>query len=131
MIFTDTYAPAKPSAPRPILRTLPVAIFYEDIAAADRALHSVRHALRFQRDSRLLQPMLWNVHLLEEDQWRRLAAADVAAADLCIVSLSRETRTAGSAAWFGELSAGDTHKWVTLAPFEPAPTLLPALSRAG
>lgn len=129
--FSPTPIAERPE-PRPIARTLPVAIFYEDIAAADRALHSVRNALRFQDDNRLLQPMLWNVHLFEEEQWLRLAAADVAAADLCIVSLSREPRPAGSSAWFGELAAADSHKWVTLAPFEGLDARhTPALRRAG
>ncbi len=114
---------------RPFARTLPVAIFYEDIAAADRALHSVRDALRSQDDQRVIQPMLWPVQLLTEEHWRRLAAADVALADLCLVSLSREPQAAGSTAWFGELAAAESQKWITLASFAAASPA--SLRRAG
>jgi hypothetical protein len=99
--------------------SLRVAIFYVDIAAADRALRSVREALRRQHDERVLQPMLWNVQLFQQEQWLRLAAADVAQAELCVISLGHERTVANSAqAWFRALAPRDSNKWITLAPFE-------------
>lgn len=98
---------------------LRVVIFYADIAAADRALRSVRDSLRREDDRRLLEPMLWNVQLLEETQWLRLAAADVAAADLCVLSLGHASEAANDAAgWLRELAPRLAKHWITLAPFE-------------
>jgi hypothetical protein len=98
--------------------TVPVAIFYEDVAAADRALRSVRAALRRQRDHRRVMPLLWQVGRLDAEPWQRFAAADIAAAEVCLVSLGLEAMAAArNAAWFRTLSRPDPNKWVVLAPF--------------
>lgn len=118
MYFAPEFSPSaamKRSSPK----TLPVVIFYEDIATADRALRSVRDSLRRQNDSRVLQPMLWNVQLFEQEHWLRLAAADVAAAELCLVSVGPSRGMSSSvAAWFRELTPRNSTQWITLAPFE-------------
>jgi hypothetical protein len=105
--------------PRSGQRTLRVVIFYNDIASADRALRSVRDALRREGDERVLDPMLWNVGLLEEAQWLRLAASDVASADLCVLSLGYlDARANDAALWLRELAPRLARHWVTLEPFE-------------
>lgn len=102
-------------------------IFFSDIAAADRALRSVRDSLRRSDDPRPLEPMLWNVALLAEPQWLRLAAADVAQADLCVLSLDGgDLRTNDAAVWLRELAPRLARHWITLAPFEdPGAARLP------
>ncbi|MBA4137867.1 MAG: hypothetical protein C0518_11165 [Opitutus sp.] len=113
-------------------RGIRVVIFYSDIAAADRALRSVRDSLRRDREPRAIEPMLWNVALLEETQWLRLAAADVTQADLCVLSLGTEDETANdAAAWLRELAPRLAKHWVTLAPFEDAAESTELVRRAG
>lgn len=107
------------SVPDPAAPKLRVVIFYSDIASADRALRSVRDALRRQNDARVLDPMLWNVALLDEAQWLRLAAADVAQAELCVLSLGAgDDRANDTAVWLRELAPRLARHWITLEPFE-------------
>lgn len=105
--------------PSDVAAPLRVVIFYSDLAAADRALRAVCAALRQQSLVRNIEPMLWNTALLEEPQWLRLAAADVATAELCVLSLgSNDARANNAAAWLAELAPRLARHWVTLAPFE-------------
>lgn len=114
-MFLDSAFPV-PDAAAPTLR---VVIFYSDIISADRALRSVRDALRRQNDARVLDPMLWNVALLDEMQWLRLAAADVAQAELCVLSLSAgDDRANDTSAWLRDLAPRLARHWITLEPFE-------------
>lgn len=111
-----SFRPALQSSDAARLR---VVIIYSEISAADRALRSVRESLDRQNDPRVLEPMLWNVALLEETQWLRLAAADVAQADLCVMSLGFVNDAANdAAAWLRELAPRLAQHWITLAPFE-------------
>jgi len=123
--------PAPVSTPQPP-DTLPVAIFYEDIAAAQRALHSLRDLLRRRNDSRSLQPMLWQIGLLEHAHWIRLATTDVARAELCILSLGQSSNHAREiATWFRELSPLNPGRWITLAPFAAIPEETELMRHAG
>lgn len=117
-MFPDA-ACARRAAPLSAFRLV---IFFSDIAAADRALRSVRDSLHRCDNPRPLEPMLWNVALLEEPQWLRLAAADVAQADLCVLSLDGgELRANDAAAWLRELAPRLARHWITLEPFaDPA-----------
>lgn len=113
------YTERRPT-PSPRLRpgTMPVVIFYEDIASAERALRSLRDYLRSRGDPRELQPMLWQTGLLEHAHWIRLATLDAAQAEICIVSLSHQTGSPGITDWFRELAPLNAARWITLSPFE-------------
>jgi len=100
---------------------LRVVIFYSDLPAADRALRAVRAALRHDADARRIEPMLWNTSLLDEVQWLRLATADVATAELCILSLGdTDARANTTTTWLAELAPRLARHWVTLEPFSAA-----------
>jgi hypothetical protein len=115
-MFHEARPAVFPSDAAPTLR---VVIFYSDLPAADRALRAVRTALQRQSDARRIEPMLWNTSLLAEAQWLRLAAADVAHAELCILSLGANDQRANDAnAWLAELAPRLANHWVTLTPFE-------------
>lgn len=125
MFHSSAFRPVSTEAP-----ALRVVIFYADIAAADRALRSVRDSFRRDQEPRGLDPMLWNVALLEEAQWLRLAAADVAQADLCVLSLDAgDARANDTSAWLRELAPRLARHWITLAPFADAASL--PLQQAG
>lgn len=109
----------RPQSTRLRAGTMPVVIFYEDIASAERALKSLREHLRRCHDTREIQPMLWQTGLLEQLHWLRLAAIDAAHAELCIVSLGH-TRGISTdvTAWFREMAPRAHNRWITLSPFE-------------
>lgn len=99
--------------------TMPVVIFYEDIASAERALKSLRELMRSRHDPREIQPMLWQCSLLEHAHWMRLAAIDAAHAELCLVSLGHARGISTSvASWFREMTPRTDPRWITLSPFE-------------
>lgn len=109
---------ARPAVSSSDAAALRVVIFYSDLAAADRALRAVRAALHQEDDLRRIEPMLWNTALLEETQWLRLATADVATAELCILSLGpTDPRANTTTTWLAELAPRLARHWVTLAPF--------------
>lgn len=117
MPFSRSQLPPQSTRLRP--GTLPVAIFYEDIASAERALRSLREILRQRNDPREIQPMLWQVGLLEHAHWIRLATVDAAHAELCLLSLGRHGSVSHEVAtWFRELSPLNPGRWITLSPFE-------------
>jgi hypothetical protein len=117
MYFYTDLRPAPSVRLRP--GTMPVVIFYEDIAAAERALRSLRDYLRSRGDPRELQPMLWQTGLLEHAHWIRLATCDAARAELCVVSLGHEpARSSSITHWFRELAPLNAARWITLSPFE-------------
>lgn len=98
---------------------LRVVIFYTDLAAADRALRALRDALDRRADHREITPALWNTALLDETPWLRLAAADVADSELCVLSLGEiDPRSNDTATWLRELAPRLARQWVTLEVFE-------------
>ncbi|MBA3849040.1 MAG: hypothetical protein C0502_03480 [Opitutus sp.] len=98
-------------------RTLRAVIFYDDLAAVERAIHTLRADLRRTGGTRTLDPLLWPIDLLDEALWLRLAAADVASAETCVVSWSRRTgRTGGARLWLRELAPRLARHWRMLPP---------------
>lgn len=104
-----------------LVRPLRVAIFYTDLAAADRALRAVREALHQRQDARPFEPVLWPAQFLEQAHWLRFAVSDVGASDLCVLSLgSGDPRANDAAAWLRELAPEIARHWITVTADEPA-----------
>lgn len=102
-------------------------IFYDDLTAVDRAMHTLRREQMRSGDRRTLEPSLWQVGLLGQAQWLRLAAAETATAGLCLVALSRIDRHANNPAlWLHELAPRFARHWRVLPPQAPAPAPLQA-----
>ena len=113
------FASARLAVPPDTAPPLRVVIFYTDLRAADRALRALRDALDRRGESRMLHPALWNTALLDESPWLRLATADIAGAELCILSLGEvDLRANDTAVWLRELAPRLARHWVTLEGFE-------------
>lgn len=116
-MFTSARHAVNPDAAPP----LRVVIFYTDLSAADRALRALRDAVDRRADPRELSPALWNTALLDDTPWLRLAAADVADSELCVLSLGEvDSRTNDTATWLRELAPRLARHWVTLEAFDSA-----------
>lgn len=101
-------------------RPLRVAIFYTDLASADRALRAVRDTLLQRHDSRPFEPVLWPAHFLEEAHWLRFAVSDVGTSDLCVLSLGAgDPRSNDAATWLRELAPKLARHWITVPAEEP------------
>ncbi len=125
------FASARPAVTRDAAPPLRVVIFYTDLRAADRALRALRDALDRRGEARTLHPALWNTALLDETPWLRLAAADIASAELCVLSLGEvDLRANDTAVWLRELAPRLARHWVTLEAFESPDTQSELLRQA-
>jgi hypothetical protein len=122
---------ARPAVTPDAAPPLRVVIFYTDLPAADRALRALRDALDRRGEARTLHPALWNTALLDETPWLRLAAADIADAELCVLSLGDvDPRANDTAVWLRELAPRLARHWVTLEAFETPATQRELLRQA-
>jgi hypothetical protein len=113
--------------PAPV-QTLRVVIFYDDLAAVERAVQALRAELRRAGDDRRLEPSLWQADLLGECQWLRLAAAELSGAERCLLSLSRvDERANDSAVWLHELAPRLARHWRVIPPPAAGPAALQAV----
>ena len=103
------------------VRPVRVAVFYTDLASADRALRAVRDTLRQRNDPRPFEPVLWPAHFLEQAHWLRFAVSDVGASDLCVLSLGAgDARSNDAAGWLRELAPKLARHWIAVPAEEPA-----------